>query len=69
MTVFNAFLKVVKKNIITIIIYTLIVIVFAAANMQTDNGPTGFISEKPDIMIINNDQGSALSKNFEKYLD
>ncbi len=68
MTVFNAFLKVVKKNIITIIIYTLIVIVFAAANMQTDNGPTGFISEKPDIMIINNDQGSALSKNFEKYL-
>ena len=68
MTVFNAFLKVVKKNIITIIIYTLIVIVFAAANMQNDNSPSGFISEKPDIMVVNNNPDSALSENFEEYL-
>ncbi len=69
MTVFNTFLKVIKKNIVTIIIYTVIVIVFAAANMQTDNSVTGFISEKPAVMVVNNDTESASSKNFEKYLD
>ncbi len=68
MTVFKAFLKVIKKNLGTILIYTSIVIIFSAVNTQAGNQSGQFVSEKPDIMIINEDKGSAVSENFEKYL-
>ncbi len=68
MTVFNAFLKVIRKNIVMIIIYTAIVIGFAALTMQTDNSNGRFVSEKPSIVVINNDSSSKVSDNFEKYL-
>ena len=69
MTVFNAFLKVIRKNIVMIIIYTAIVIGFAALTMQTDNSNGRFVSEKPSVLVINNDKGSEISDNFEKYLE
>lgn len=69
MTVFSAFLKVIKKNIVMIIIYTGIVIIFAGLNMQTDNTNGKFVSEKPSVLLINNDKGSEISDNFEKYLE
>ncbi len=69
MTVFSAFLKVIKKNIVMIIIYTGIVIIFAGLNMQTDNTNGKFVSEKPSVLVINNDKGSEISNNFEKYLE
>lgn len=69
MTVFNAFLRVIRRNIGTIILYTAIVLIFAAANSGADNGNTGFSGEKPDIMVINLDNDSILSKGFVSYLD
>ena len=68
MTVFNAFLKVIKKNLGTIILYTVIVVFFAAINSRTDDSSTQFVGEKPDVMIVNLDKGTELSGNFEKYL-
>ncbi|MBR2177503.1 MAG: ABC transporter permease [Clostridia bacterium] len=68
MTVFNAFLKVIRKNIGTIIIYTLILIIFSAATMQSPDSSGQYTSEKQDILIINNDKGSALSDHLEEYL-
>ena len=67
MTVFNAFLKVIRKNIGTIILYTIIVIVFAAVNMQTSDNSGEFVSEKPKILIENHDS-SPISQNLVKYL-
>ena len=69
MTVFSAFLKVIKKNIVMIIIYTGIVIIFAGLNMQADNTNGKFVSEKPSVLVINNDKTSEISKDFEKYLE
>lgn len=68
MTVFNAFLKVIKKNWVTIVIYTAITVFFAGMNVQTEGSGGQFVSEKPDILIINHDRSSEISKNFEKYL-
>lgn len=67
MTVFNAFLKVIRKNIGTIILYTVIVIFFAAANMQTGDNTGEFVSEKPEILIENHDS-SLISENLVRYL-
>ena len=68
MTVFNAFLKVLKKNLVTVIVYTVIFVVFAGINTSTSETSSDFVSTKHDIYVINNDKGSAISDNLEKYL-
>ncbi len=67
MTVFKAFLKVLKANILLVIIYTVILIFFAAFNMKTENYQMSFSATKPDIYIINDDK-SELSNSLEKYM-
>ena len=64
MTVFNAFLRVIRRNLGTVLLYTAIVIIFAAANSGTDNNNGGFSGEKPDIMVVNHDNGSKLSESL-----
>lgn len=67
MTVFNAFISVVKRNWVTIVIFTLITVVFSLINFQSSEAGSAFSAEKPDIICINNDS-SALADNFVKYL-
>ncbi len=69
MTVFNAFLRVIRRNIGTIILYTAIVIIFSAANSGSNNESTGFTAEKPDIMVVDLDNDSVLSKGFTAFLE
>lgn len=68
MTVFNAFIKVIRKNILTIILYTVILVVFSAANMQVGDTGTQFTASKPEVYIINNDPDSAVTKNLTDYI-
>ena len=56
MTVFKTFWKVAKKYKGTIILYTVMLIVFGALNMTTGDNQTNFVDSKPDILIINNDE-------------
>ena len=68
MTVFNAFLKILKRNKVIIIIYTVMLIVFGGLNMTADNNATNFESSKPDVYIENKDDSNNITNNFIKYM-
>lgn len=68
MTVFKAFWKVIKKYKGTIILYTVMLIVFGGLNMTSNNISTTFVDSKPDILIVNNDEEIGLTKNLVDYL-
>ena len=68
MTVFKYFFKVVKEYKFTIILYTVILIGFAAFNFSTNETSTNFFAAKPDILIIDNDN-SEISENLKKYFE
>ena len=66
MIVFKTFLKVLNKCKMTIILYTVMLIVFGVLNMQTSDSSTNFVASKPDVLIINNDEG--ITKDLIKYI-
>ena len=68
MTVFKTFWKIIKKYKGTIILYTVLLIVFGGINMTTNDNQTIFVDSKPDILIINKDEEIGLTKNLVDYL-
>lgn len=68
MTVFSTFWKVINKYKGTIILYTVMLIVFGGVNMTTNDTGVDFTSSKPDILIVNNDKDSEITKNLVKYM-
>lgn len=68
MTVFNTFWKVINKYKGTIILFTVMLIAFGGINTTTSNNSLDFTNDKPDILIINNDQNKGLTKNLIAYL-
>lgn len=68
MTVFKTFLKVLKACKTPIIIYTVFLVLFGGLNMQTSETSTSFVSTKPDILIINNDENKGITKNLINYI-
>ena len=68
MTVFNTFFKVIKKYKGTVILYTVMLIVFGTLNMTSNNETTTFIDTKPDVLIISNDDNIGLTKNLTDYI-
>ena len=68
MTVFKTFLKIINKYKGTIILYTVILIIFGGINMSTNDTGTTFVDSKPDILIINKDEEIGITKNLVDYL-
>ena len=68
MIVFSTFWKVINKYKGTIILYTVMLIVFGGVNMTTNDSGVDFTSSKPDILIVNNDKDSEITKNLVKYM-
>lgn len=68
MIVFKTFLKVLNKCKMTIILYTVMLIVFGVLNMQTSDSSTNFVASKPDVLIINNDKDEGITKDLIKYI-
>lgn len=68
MTVFKAFLKIVKKCIFPIVLYTVILILFSGINLSTNDNNMNFVSSKPDIYIINNDKYEGITKSLIDYM-
>lgn len=58
-----------KKYSAMVILYSVMLVIFAAVNMQTDDNAAGFSAEKPDIAVVNKDEGSALADGLYSYLD
>ena len=68
MTVFKTFLKILNKNKLIVILYTVFLIGFGGFNMQTSENSTNFVQSKPDILIINNDEEKGITKDLIKYI-
>lgn len=69
MTVFKAFLKVLNKCKVPIIIYTFILVFFSAFNMQTSEKSVSFTASKPNILIVNEEKEEGITKSFINYLN
>ena len=69
MTVFKTFLKVLRSCKGTVILYSVILILFAVLNMKSGDNSFNFIAEKPDIFIINHDQREGITENFIHYFE
>lgn len=69
MTVFKAFLKVLKQCKVPVIIYSVMLIVFGVLNMKTSDSTVSFTASKPDILIVNNDKDSILAEALVRYME
>ncbi len=56
MTVFKTFLKIVNKYKFIILLYTVLLIVFAGFNIETSDNSTVFVSSKPNVLISLEDE-------------
>ncbi len=70
MKIFKAYFKILKSMSSTIILYTGIFLALTLIYKSTwkPNTSNDYTDSKPNIMIINNDKDSELSKSFVKYL-
>lgn len=70
MQVFNALMKIIKKNLSVLLIYVIVFMffVFILGASANSNDPTGYSDTKSKIMIINNDVGGGVSDGLEAYL-
>lgn len=69
MTVFRTYLKVLNKNKTLVILYTVILIFFAAFNMKTNDTKMDFVAEKPDVLIVSEDENKGITKGFLSYME
>ncbi|MCI8330739.1 MAG: ABC transporter permease [Bacilli bacterium] len=68
MTVFKTYIKVLLSSKFTVILYTVMLIIFGILNMETKEVGTDFTSTKPDILIINNDENEGITKSLIEYI-
>lgn len=69
MTIFKTFLKVLNKYKVTVIIYTVILLIFGIFNITTNDSSTDFTSSKPDVLIVNRDSEEGITKSLISYLE
>ena len=68
MTVFKAYLKILKKNLGMVIFYTMLMVTFAGLAVNTSDSTKSFKDEKPSVVIVNKDEEEGITKEFIKYL-
>lgn len=68
MTVFKAYIKVLKTYKVSIIMYSALLILFGTLAFQTSKTQTNFEVKKPNITIINEDKKIGLTLNLIDYL-
>lgn len=68
MTIFKTYLKVIRRNLATIILYTAILICCSVIFTSTGETASSFESVKPDILLINKDENSPITKNLVAYI-
>lgn len=69
MTVFNTFWKVINKYKGTIILFTVMLVIFGGINTTSNSSSVDFTNSKPDIIIVNNSGNNDLTKNLISYLE
>lgn len=69
MIIFKTFLKILRRSLVPILMYTTILIFFAGFNMQTSENNMSFIPDKPDVLLINEDEGNIFSDSLVTYME
>lgn len=69
MTVFKAFWKIVKKYKVTVILYTVMLIIFGGISISSSDNGFKYTGSKPRIYVVNNDLNNKLTENFISYLN
>lgn len=69
MTVFSNYFKIIKKYKTVIILYTFIALFFAIISTLNSQETTNFVTTKPNVAIINNDENTKLTNAFTEYLN
>lgn len=68
MIVFSTFWRIVKKYKGTILLYTVMLIMFGGINLTSNSTNDMFTPTKPNIFIVNKDSNIGLTKNLVNYL-
>lgn len=68
MIVFSTFWRIVKKYKGTILLYTVMFIMFGGINLTSNSTNDMFTPTKPNIFIVNKDSNMGLTKNLINYL-
>lgn len=68
MIVFKPTLQIVKKYKFTILLYTMLLVMFTGINFQTNETNSNFVAEKPDVLIVNKDVNEGVTKNLINYI-
>ncbi|MBC9702239.1 MAG: ABC transporter permease [Leuconostoc sp.] len=68
MTVVKTYWKLLKRNLPLVILYTVLLIGFSAANMKTNEKDLDFVASKPSIIVVNQDEQGTLSRHLIDYL-
>ena len=68
MTVFKTYLKVLRKNLFMVIVFSLLLVIFGGLRMSSEDKSLSFNAVKPDILIVNKDENAGITKGFIKYI-
>ncbi len=68
MTVFKTYLKILRKNMFMVIVFTFMLVLFGGLRSTSDDKSLSFSSVKPDILIVNNDKEEGITKHFIEYI-
>ena len=68
MLVFKTFLKILNKNKLIIIFFSVLLIFFGGFNMKTSQNSMSFQAKKPDILIVNLDEEKGITKSLINYM-
>lgn len=68
MIVFSTFWRIIKKYKGTILLYTVMLIMFGGINLTSNSTNDMFTPTKPNIFIVNKDSNMGLTKNLINYL-
>ena len=68
MIVFNTFWRIIKKYKGTILLYTVMLIMFGGINLTSNSTNDMFTPTEPNIFIVNKDSNMGLTKNLINYL-
>ena len=69
MIIFKTFLRVLNRNKVMVILYTVLLVGFAVSNMQTGDSSTDFTASQPDIYIVNRDEEGSIAKGLSDYME
>lgn len=68
MTIFKAFLQILKKNLWILLLYTGILVIFSVFSLDANQSNLSFTATKPDLYLDNQDPDSEFSQGLASFL-